>query len=39
VPLPPEPLRWLVVKALTGVMGAIDRRVDRSIEQSIRRTD
>ena len=31
VPLPPEPLRWLVVKGLTGVMGAIDRRVDRAV--------
>jgi len=29
IPLPPEPLRWLVVKGLTGVLGAIDRRVDR----------
>ena len=31
VRLPPEPLRWLVVKGLTGVMGAIDRRVDRAV--------
>jgi gamma-glutamylputrescine oxidase len=31
VPLPPEPLRWLVVKGLTGVMGAIDRRVERAV--------
>lgn len=31
VPLPPEPLRWLVVRALTGVLGAIDRRVDRAV--------
>jgi len=30
VPLPPEPFRWLVVKGLTGVLGAIDRRVDRA---------
>jgi gamma-glutamylputrescine oxidase len=29
IPLPPEPLRWFVVKGLTGVFGAIDRRVDR----------
>jgi glycine/D-amino acid oxidase-like deaminating enzyme len=29
VPLPPEPLRWLVFHALTGVFGAIDRRTDR----------
>jgi glycine/D-amino acid oxidase-like deaminating enzyme len=31
-PLPPEPLRWLVVKGLTGVLGAIDRRVDRLVD-------
>jgi glycine/D-amino acid oxidase-like deaminating enzyme len=31
VPLPPEPFRWLVVRALTGVMGAMDRRVDRMV--------
>jgi glycine/D-amino acid oxidase-like deaminating enzyme len=31
LPLPPEPLRWLVVKGLTGVMAAIDRRVDRAV--------
>lgn len=30
-PLPPEPLRWLVVHALTGVFGAIDARVDRAL--------
>lgn len=28
VPLPPEPLRWLVVRGLLGVLNAIDRRVD-----------
>jgi gamma-glutamylputrescine oxidase len=33
VPLPPEPLRWLVVKALTGVFGAIDRRVDDALKR------
>jgi len=32
VPLPPEPLRWLVFHALTSLFGGIDRRVDRSIE-------
>lgn len=31
IPLPPEPLRWLVVKGLTGVFGSIDRRVDRAV--------
>ena len=30
-PLPPEPLRWLVVRALTGWMGAADERVDRRV--------
>jgi glycine/D-amino acid oxidase-like deaminating enzyme len=30
IPLPPEPLRWLIVKGLTSVFGAIDRRVDRA---------
>ena len=29
VPMPPEPLRWLVAKGLVGAFGAIDRRVDR----------
>ncbi|HME71389.1 MAG TPA: FAD-binding oxidoreductase [Myxococcota bacterium] len=30
-PLPPEPLRWLVVRALTGWFGAVDARVDRRV--------
>ena len=29
VPLPPEPLRWLAARALTGIFSAMDRRVDR----------
>jgi glycine/D-amino acid oxidase-like deaminating enzyme len=29
LPLPPEPLRWLLVRALTSYFGGIDRRVDR----------
>ncbi len=29
VPMPPEPVRWLVAKGLIGAFGAIDRRVDR----------
>jgi len=36
IPLPPEPLRWLVVRALTGVFGATDRRVDRKVRASLR---
>jgi glycine/D-amino acid oxidase-like deaminating enzyme len=31
IPMPPEPFRWLVFHALTGVFGTIDRRVDRAI--------
>ncbi|MGH7789491.1 MAG: NAD(P)/FAD-dependent oxidoreductase, partial [Candidatus Binatia bacterium] len=31
LPLPPEPLRWLTVRALTGLFGAIDRRVDAAV--------
>jgi gamma-glutamylputrescine oxidase len=29
LPLPPEPLRWLVVRGLTAFFAGIDRRVDR----------
>jgi len=29
VPMPPEPLRWLVARALVGAFGAMDGRVDR----------
>lgn len=29
-PLPPEPLRWLVFRALNGFFEAVDRRVDQS---------
>lgn len=32
VPIPPEPLRWLVFRALNGFFEGIDRRVDRAIE-------
>jgi gamma-glutamylputrescine oxidase len=31
IPLPPEPLRWLVFRALIGFFEAVDRRVDRRI--------
>ena len=31
VPLPPEPLRWLVFRALSGLFDAMDRRVDRRV--------
>jgi gamma-glutamylputrescine oxidase len=28
IPLPPEPFRWLIVRALTGIFGAIDQRAE-----------
>jgi glycine/D-amino acid oxidase-like deaminating enzyme len=31
---PPEPLTWLANKTLTGVMGVVDRRIDKAIRQS-----
>ena len=35
-PLPPEPLRWLVQRALTGALGALDWRVDRAARRRAR---
>jgi len=29
-PLPPEPFRWLLVRGLTGLFGAVDARLDRA---------
>ncbi|HUP93066.1 MAG TPA: FAD-binding oxidoreductase [Solimonas sp.] len=31
--IPPEPLRWLLVKGLIGVFAAMDQRVDRALER------
>jgi glycine/D-amino acid oxidase-like deaminating enzyme len=31
ISLPPEPLRWLTVRAINGVLEAMDRRVDRAV--------
>jgi glycine/D-amino acid oxidase-like deaminating enzyme len=31
VPMPPEPLRWLVAQGLVAAFGAVDRRVDRLV--------
>lgn len=31
VPLPPEPLRWLFVRGLLGVLNAIDARIDAQV--------
>lgn len=31
LPLPPEPLRWILFRALNGFFEAIDRRVDRAV--------
>ena len=33
VPMPPEPIRWLVAHALVGAFGALDRRVDRQLHR------
>lgn len=33
IPMPPEPLRWLVAKGLVGAFGAVDRRVDRLVRR------
>jgi gamma-glutamylputrescine oxidase len=30
LPLPPEPFRWLVFQALTGIFGFVDARLDRA---------
>jgi hypothetical protein len=32
-PLPPEPLRWMVVKGLLSSLYRIDRKVDADIAQ------
>jgi glycine/D-amino acid oxidase-like deaminating enzyme len=31
IPLPPEPFRWMIFHALTGIFGARDGRVDRAV--------
>jgi glycine/D-amino acid oxidase-like deaminating enzyme len=33
LPLPPEPLRWLTVRALTAGFGLVDARVDRAVRR------
>jgi len=35
-PLPPEPLRWLVVRGLLGAVNAIDARIDRQVRATVR---
>lgn len=34
IPLPPEPLRWLTVRAINGFLEARDRRVDQAVRAS-----
>jgi len=34
VPLPPEPLRWLMIRGMLGVVNAIDRRLDARVRRS-----
>jgi gamma-glutamylputrescine oxidase len=31
IPIPPEPLRWLLVKSLIGLFAGMDARIDRSL--------
>ncbi len=31
IPIPPEPLRWLLVKSLIGIFAGMDARVDRQL--------
>jgi len=33
MPLPPEPLRWLMVRGMLGVVNAIDRRLDAQVRR------
>jgi gamma-glutamylputrescine oxidase len=35
VPLPPEPLRWLVVRGMLGVVNAMDRRLDAQVRRGV----
>jgi hypothetical protein len=37
LPLPPEPLRWLLVRGLLGVVNAIDRRIDARVRRGAAR--
>ena len=32
-PLPPEPFRWLGVKALLGYLGGVDAKIDRDLSR------
>ena len=36
VPLPPEPLRWLILSGSIGVVNAIDRRIDAQVRNETR---
>ena len=37
VPLPPEPLRWLLVRGILGVVNAVDRRIDAKVRRAAAR--
>lgn len=34
VPIPPEPLRWLIVRGLISLFAGMDRRIDRSLARA-----
>jgi gamma-glutamylputrescine oxidase len=35
-PLPPEPLRWLLIRGTLGVLNYVDRRIDRQVRNAPR---
>jgi gamma-glutamylputrescine oxidase len=35
-PLPPEPLRWLLIRGMLGIINAVDARIDRQVGGRLR---
>ena len=35
-PLPPEPLRWLLIRGMLGIVNAVDARIDRQLRAAKR---
>jgi hypothetical protein len=36
VPLPPEPLRWLILRGMIGLVNTLDRRIDAQVRDASR---
>jgi glycine/D-amino acid oxidase-like deaminating enzyme len=36
-PLPPEPLRWLIIRSMMGILNGVDARIDRQVSASRQR--